>query len=299
MSFLSPYMEPSTSQYSYQVQNEYNVESQNEENGENMTDDIETRDKDDGDEDRTTSISLSSVPEVSTGSNNHDKPNVCSFSRTSTSKKGIIEKSMTELVDIMKFNNRIRSQIIKPTEPPTVQSDDIDLFFISLAKTVKKLPQNEQVYLKMGLSKLVFEAELRNLSSVTQSQPMTVTMPDPSPAQFSSANSYSNESETFIQSPSAPHYFLHINENSRSTRHCLENTNEVPISTHQIILYIYKRNYFGGSRLLEVGAPSSKIDTTIRDNETSMHTYVDMLTRDGEAAMRTHHTAYFDNGENC
>ncbi|KAF5283620.1 hypothetical protein FQA39_LY17269 [Lamprigera yunnana] len=152
MSFLSPYMEPSTSQNSFQIKNEYNPESQNEENDKNMTDDVETRNKEDSDEDRTTSIS-----------------------------------------------------IIRPTEPPAVQSDYIDLFFVSLAKTVQKLPQNERVYLRLSISKLIFEAKLRNLSSVTQSQPMTFTMPDPSPAQFSSANSYSNESETFIQSPSAPH----------------------------------------------------------------------------------------------
>ncbi|KAF5275806.1 hypothetical protein FQA39_LY06666 [Lamprigera yunnana] len=144
---------------------------------------------------------------------------------TSTSKKGIIKKAVTELVDIVKSYGRITCQIIRPTEPPAVQSDDIDLFFLSLAKAVKKLPQNEQIHLKMGISKLVFETERRNLSLVTQSQLMTVTIPDPSPVQSSFANSYSNESETVIQSPFAPHYFPHINENLRSTRHCMENTN--------------------------------------------------------------------------
>ncbi|KAF5288117.1 hypothetical protein FQA39_LY15504 [Lamprigera yunnana] len=63
------------------------------------------------------------------------------------------------------------------------------------------------------------------------------------------------------------------------------------------------RNYFGGSRLLEVGTPSSEMDATnktcvdsaIRDSETSMRTYMDMLARDSDPAMRTHYTAYFDN----
>ncbi|KAF5299543.1 hypothetical protein FQA39_LY11545 [Lamprigera yunnana] len=62
------------------------------------------------------------------------------------------------------------------------------------------------------------------------------------------------------------------------------------------------KNYFGRSRLLEVGASSREMDATnkayvnsaIRD-KTIMRTYVDMLTRDGAAAMRTHYTAYFDN----
>ncbi|KAF5287949.1 hypothetical protein FQA39_LY15587 [Lamprigera yunnana] len=49
--------------------------------------------------------------------------------------------------------------------------------------------------------------------------------------------------------------------------------------------YLSSRNYFGGSRLLEVGTPSIKMDATnkayvdsaIRDSETSMRTYMDML----------------------
>ncbi|KAF5306651.1 hypothetical protein FQA39_LY08840 [Lamprigera yunnana] len=49
--------------------------------------------------------------------------------------------------------------------------------------------------------------------------------------------------------------------------------------------YLSSRNYFGGSRLLEA----------IRDNETSMRAYINMLTRDGEAAMRMHYKTYFDN----
>ncbi|KAF5298082.1 hypothetical protein FQA39_LY11850 [Lamprigera yunnana] len=67
--------------------------------------------------------------------------------------------------------------------------------------------------------------------------------------------------------------------------------------------YLSSSNYFGGSRLLEVGTPCSKMDATnkayvdsaIRDNKTNTRTYMDMLTRDGEAAMRTHYTTYFDN----
>ncbi|XP_054086480.1 uncharacterized protein LOC105217639 [Zeugodacus cucurbitae] len=43
--------------------------------------------------------------------------------------------------------------------------DDIDLFFLSMAKTVKKLPHHEQVYLKKNISNLVFEAELKGIKA--------------------------------------------------------------------------------------------------------------------------------------
>lgn len=236
MSFLSSYMEPRTSQSIFQSQNEHSVESQTEESVENRTNDVETRDTENSDEDRAASTSLTSVPEVSTNLNNHDKPNVRgnvhSFSRTPTSKKRI-EKSMTELVDIMKSNSRIRSQIMRPPEPPAIPHDDLDLFFLSLAKTVKKLPQKEQVRLKMGISNLVFEAEMRNIPPDTESQVITVTIPDLSPGLSSPADSYSIESEISIQSPSAQHYFPPIDKNSQSSPHFLENTAGTTFSNPQ------------------------------------------------------------------
>ncbi|KAF5269111.1 hypothetical protein FQA39_LY08781 [Lamprigera yunnana] len=77
------------------------------------------------------------------------------------------------------------------------------------------------------------------------------------------------------------------------------NSSDVPTLKY----YLSSRNKFGGSRLLEVGTPSSKtdatnktyVDLTVRDNETSMRTYMNMLDRDGKTAMRTHYTPYFDN----
>nr|XP_036221226.1 uncharacterized protein LOC106626956 isoform X3 [Bactrocera oleae] len=41
--------------------------------------------------------------------------------------------------------------------------DDMDLFFLSMAKTVKKLSHHEQVHLKRKICNLVFEAELKHL----------------------------------------------------------------------------------------------------------------------------------------
>ncbi|XP_004518891.1 uncharacterized protein LOC101455486 [Ceratitis capitata] len=45
----------------------------------------------------------------------------------------------------------------------TENYDEIDLFFISMSKTVRKLPIHAQVHLKKDISNLVFEAELKSL----------------------------------------------------------------------------------------------------------------------------------------
>lgn len=48
----------------------------------------------------------------------------------------------------------------------TVELDknyDIDLFFLSMAKTVKKLPYPNEALLKKDISDLVFQAELKNM----------------------------------------------------------------------------------------------------------------------------------------
>lgn len=66
---------------------------------------------------------------------------------------------MTELVDIMKSNSRMRSQLMQPTQPPAdhpnALGDDMGIYFLSLAKTVKKLPPHEQVRLKMDIGNFV------------------------------------------------------------------------------------------------------------------------------------------------
>lgn len=57
-----------------------------------------------------------------------------------------------------KVQNTERSLMVE-----TNGHDDIDLFFLSMSKTVKKLPHHEQVHLKKNISNLVFEAELKVL----------------------------------------------------------------------------------------------------------------------------------------
>ena len=86
----------------------------------------------------------------------------------------------------------------------------------------------------MNISNLVFEAELRNITPVTQSQIKTVTMSPPSPV-LSSANSYSINSESFIQSPSSEHYYPHIEENLQPIPHYSKDTERTTNSNSQDI----------------------------------------------------------------
>uniref|UniRef100_A0A0K8VEP8 BESS domain-containing protein n=1 Tax=Bactrocera latifrons TaxID=174628 RepID=A0A0K8VEP8_BACLA len=57
-----------------------------------------------------------------------------------------------------KVQNTNRSIVVE-----TNGYDDMDLFFLSMAKTVKKLPLHLQVHLKRKICNLVFEAELKEL----------------------------------------------------------------------------------------------------------------------------------------
>lgn len=112
---------------------------------------------------------------------------------------------------------------MQPPKPLSVQNnelDNVDLFFASLAKTVKKLPQYEQARLKMSIGNLVFQAELNYTSPIIQPQVITVTMPQPLPVLTFSTNSYSHDSGS-LQSPSTDHFLPHIEDDA---------TSNVPIS---------------------------------------------------------------------
>ncbi|XP_067642232.1 uncharacterized protein [Eurosta solidaginis] len=58
---------------------------------------------------------------------------------------------------------------IKLSQPSPImeidKNDDIDLFFLSMAKTVKKLKLHEQIKLKQNICNLVFDAELNSVQS--------------------------------------------------------------------------------------------------------------------------------------
>ncbi|XP_049778732.1 uncharacterized protein LOC126175795 [Schistocerca cancellata] len=65
---------------------------------------------------------------------------------------------------------RKRLRARSPCPAPSAASgpeamDDTEMFFLSMAKTVKKLPRVERVRIRMDLCRMVSEAELRNLTN--------------------------------------------------------------------------------------------------------------------------------------
>ncbi|KAL4112856.1 hypothetical protein QTP88_016576 [Uroleucon formosanum] len=58
---------------------------------------------------------------------------------------------------------QILKQIAERNSTPANELDEIDLFFNSMAKIVKKLPRYEQVQLRMQISSLVGNAELKSI----------------------------------------------------------------------------------------------------------------------------------------
>jgi hypothetical protein len=75
---------------------------------------------------------------------------------------------MNELVSIMKSNSRMRSQQLSQNQSATSQSclhDEEEMFFLSLARFVKKLKPEERIRVKSEVSQVVFQAEYRNLQN--------------------------------------------------------------------------------------------------------------------------------------
>ncbi|XP_031333090.1 uncharacterized protein LOC116163316 [Photinus pyralis] len=69
-----------------------------------------------------------------------------------------------EMVQIMKRNAEMR---IKRHEND-IKHDEVDMFYLSMAKTVKRLPQLEQANIRMALCQLVSEAEIRGLQGIPE-----------------------------------------------------------------------------------------------------------------------------------
>lgn len=72
-----------------------------------------------------------------------------------------------EMVEIMKHNASMRMKRYE-TEKNENQTesknlDEVDMFYLSMAKTVKRLPQLEQAKIRMALCQLVSEAEIRTI----------------------------------------------------------------------------------------------------------------------------------------
>lgn len=86
-----------------------------------------------------------------------------------------------QMLEIMKEKAAIRKmkqeeKIIKPKVPTVFENmDKTDIFFLSIYKMMKQLPQVEQAKIKLLLSNSVLQPEIRNTSTPT------VSLPIPSP----------------------------------------------------------------------------------------------------------------------
>lgn len=67
-----------------------------------------------------------------------------------------------EMVQIMKRNAAIREKRYD-NKPPVKDLDEVDMFYLSMAKTVKRLSKLEQAKIRMTLCQLVSEAEIRSI----------------------------------------------------------------------------------------------------------------------------------------
>lgn len=93
---------------------------------------------------------------------------------------------------------QLLKQIAERNSTPANELDEIDLFFNSMAKIVKKLPRYEQVQLRMQISSLVGNAELKSIlgdsrqtnSSTGPSSTISFINPEtvPSPATSGTSN---------------------------------------------------------------------------------------------------------------
>lgn len=96
------------------------------------------------------------------------------------------------MLEIMKENAAIRKmkreeKIIKPKVPTVFGNmDETDIFFLSMSKMTKQLPQVEQAKIKLLLSNYVLQAEIRNTSAPAVSLP--ISSPNLSEAATSSSH---------------------------------------------------------------------------------------------------------------
>ncbi|KAL7639940.1 UNVERIFIED_CONTAM: hypothetical protein RMT77_009353 [Armadillidium vulgare] len=75
-----------------------------------------------------------------------------------SNKKG--EHSLDQLISTMKTNNRILTEI-STIQQVNYAADETELFYLSMARTIKKLPRREQIRIRQKLCSLVSESELK------------------------------------------------------------------------------------------------------------------------------------------
>ncbi|XP_039961370.1 uncharacterized protein LOC120775303 isoform X1 [Bactrocera tryoni] len=90
----------------------------------------------------------------------HNVEDMAESNNYSISVRGNLKSTKNSICDnyCSKVQNTNRSIVVE-----TNGHDDMDLFFLSMSKTVRKLPHHVQVHLKRKICNLVFEAELKDL----------------------------------------------------------------------------------------------------------------------------------------
>lgn len=73
-------------------------------------------------------------------------------------RKRPVSSAVQDIITVMKDNQRLRAELDRV--PADKKKDECDLFFLSLAKSVKKLRPREQIRVKMEVSQIVWGAEL-------------------------------------------------------------------------------------------------------------------------------------------
>lgn len=110
-----------------------------------------------------------------------------------------------EMVKILKENaelRRSRYQKIPKSAEDQSTLDEIDMFYLSMAKTVKRLPPIEQATIRMKLCTMISEAEIRQMRTQTQSQIYRTHIPLTSPS--SSTSTASTANQLFSSPPPTP-----------------------------------------------------------------------------------------------
>lgn len=144
---------------------------------------------------------------------NNNSPSRSSFA--SVVKKQTPRRSQTltpsqQLVNIMKENAELRKSRYKNVPKSAGDQstlDEIDMFFLSMAKTVKRLSPIEQATIKMKICTLISETEIRQMKGQAGFQPYQTGIPLLSSSSSTSTASTSNQ--PFSSPPSTP--FLQVN----------------------------------------------------------------------------------------
>lgn len=153
------------------------------------------------------------------GADDNGNQEIAIEDRTSTPKpkyrkRQMVDSSMSEIVNIMKNNSRMRAQSLQLSEGHKTDRDETEMFFLSIASSVKKLSAIEQARVKMEISNMVFKAQIRemeqqNLYQNTASGPFhPPVVPIPSPSPTSSITSFGESNpncySTSSTAPSTP-----------------------------------------------------------------------------------------------